>query len=41
MPSALGLLFFGDGIADGRLPYAVAGFVLAIGGTVALSRFAE
>jgi drug/metabolite transporter (DMT)-like permease len=41
VPSALGLLFFGDGIADGRLPYAVAGFVLAIGGTVALSRFAE
>ena len=28
-------------IADGRLPYAVAGFVLAIGGTIALSRFAE
>lgn len=41
VPSALGLLFFGDAIADGRTLYAVAGFVLAIGGTIALSRFAE
>lgn len=41
VPSTLGLLFFGDAIADGRLPYAIAGFVLAIGGTIALSRFAE
>ena len=41
VPSALGLAFFGDAIADGRLPYAVTGFVLAIGGTIALSRFAE
>ena len=41
VPSALGLLFFGDAIADGRFPYAVTGFLLAIGGTVALSRFAE
>ena len=31
----------GDAIAAGRMPLAIAGFVLAIGGTVSLSRFAE
>ena len=41
VPSALGLLFFGDAIADGRVAFAVAGFALAIGGTITLSRFAE
>jgi drug/metabolite transporter (DMT)-like permease len=41
VPSALGLVFFGDAILAGHLPAAIAGFVLAIGGTIALSRFAE
>jgi drug/metabolite transporter (DMT)-like permease len=41
VPSGLGLLFFGDTILAGHLPYAVAGFLLAVGGTIALSRFAE
>jgi len=40
-PSAIGLLFFGDRILSGRDIMAAAGFVLAIGGTIALSRFAE
>jgi uncharacterized membrane protein len=41
VPSALGLLVFGDRIIPGREILAAAGFVLAIGGTIALSRFAE
>jgi len=41
VPSALGLLVFGDSILPGREVLAAAGFVLAIGGTIALSRFAE
>lgn len=41
VPSTIGLLLFGDSIADGRTPFAVAGIVCAIGGTIALSRFAE
>ena len=41
VPSALGLLVFGDSIIPGREVLAAAGFVLAIGGTIALSRFAE
>lgn len=41
VPSVIGLLLFGDSIAPGHLPYALAGFAAAIGGTVALSRFAE
>ncbi|MDN5771800.1 MAG: hypothetical protein L0H24_13020, partial [Microlunatus sp.] len=41
VPSALGLLVFGDTILPGRELVAGAGFVLAIGGTIALSRFAE
>lgn len=41
VPSALGLLFFGDEVAAGRDLVAGAGFLLAIGGTIALSRFAE
>ena len=40
VPSALGLLVFGDSIITAR-GLAAAGFVLAIGGTIALSRFAE
>ncbi|HEX7212292.1 MAG TPA: hypothetical protein VF241_15320 [Propionibacteriaceae bacterium] len=41
VPSLIGIALFGDAIAHGRLPLALAGFVLAIGGTVSLSRFAE
>jgi drug/metabolite transporter (DMT)-like permease len=41
VPSLLGIMLFGDAIASGRLPLAIAGFLLAIGGTVSLSRFAE
>ena len=42
VPSALGLLVFGDSILPGRQLLAVAGFVLATGAErVALSRFAE
>jgi drug/metabolite transporter (DMT)-like permease len=41
VPSLLGILLFGDAIAAGLLPLATAGFVLAIGGAVSLSRFAE
>lgn len=41
VPSALGLIVFGDSILAGREAPAGAGFLLAIGGTVALSRFAE
>jgi drug/metabolite transporter (DMT)-like permease len=41
VPSLVGIALFGDAIAPGRLPLAFAGFELAIGGTVSLSRFAE
>jgi hypothetical protein len=41
VPSLIGIALFGDAVAPGRMPIAIAGFVLAIGGTVSLSRFAE
>jgi hypothetical protein len=41
VPSLLGIALFGDAITPGLLPLAIAGFVLAIGGTISLSRFAE
>ena len=41
VPSLIGIALFGDAIAHGRMPLAIAGFVLAIGGAVSLSRFAE
>ena len=41
VPSLIGIALFGDAIAPGLLPLAIAGFLLAIGGTVSLSRFAE
>lgn len=41
VPSIIGLLFFGDSVLAGDVPVAAAGFLLAIGGTIALSRFAE
>jgi hypothetical protein len=40
-PSLLGIALFGDAIEPGRMPLAVSGFVLAIGGAVSLSRFVE
>ena len=40
-PSALGFALFGDPIQPGLAGWAVLGFVLAIAGTIALSRFAE
>ena len=41
VPSAIGLLLFGDRVERGTGPIALLGFVLAIGGTIALMRFAE
>jgi hypothetical protein len=41
VPSLIGIALFGDAIEPGRLPLAVVGFLLAIGGAVSLSRFAE
>jgi drug/metabolite transporter (DMT)-like permease len=41
VPSLLGLWLFGDGVLPGQAPLAVLGFVLAVGGTVSLVRFAE
>jgi hypothetical protein len=41
VPSLIGIALFGDAIEPGRMPFAVAGFLLAIGGAVSLSRFAE
>ena len=41
VPSLLGPMLFGDSVAPGHLPWAVLGFALALGGTVALVRFAE
>jgi hypothetical protein len=32
VPSVIGIVLFGDAIAPGRMPLAIAGFVLAIGG---------
>jgi drug/metabolite transporter (DMT)-like permease len=40
-PSAIGLWLFGDTVAHGHGLSAVVGFVLAIGGTLSLMRFAE
>ena len=41
VPSIIGLLLFGDSILSGYVAVAGAGFLLAVGGTIALSRFAE
>lgn len=40
-PAAVGVLFLGDRTRHGLLPVAVAGFVLAVLGAVALARFGE
>lgn len=41
VPSAFGLWRFGDTVGVGEAPAAILGFALAVGGTVALMRFAE
>ncbi|MGI3782882.1 MAG: hypothetical protein ACRYG2_19145, partial [Janthinobacterium lividum] len=41
VPSLLGLWLFHDGVLPGQAPLAALGFVLAVGGTVSLVRFAE
>jgi hypothetical protein len=41
VPSLIGIVLFGDAIEPGRMPLAIAGFLLAIGGAISLSRFAE
>jgi drug/metabolite transporter (DMT)-like permease len=41
IPSAIGLWLFGDTVAHGNGPWAVVGFVFAIGGILSLMRFAE
>ena len=41
VPSLIGVALFGDAIEHGRMPFAIAGFVLAVGGAVSLSRFAD
>ncbi len=41
LPSAVGLLFLGDTVRTGFWPVAGLGFVLAVGGAIALSRFSE
>ncbi len=41
IPSAIGLLVFGDAVTSGDGPWAAVGFALAIGGTISLVRFAE
>jgi hypothetical protein len=37
VPSLIGIVAFGDAVGTGHMPHAIAGFVLAIGGTVSLS----
>lgn len=41
IPSGVGLWLFGDSVGVGQGPWAILGFVLAIGGTISLTRFAE
>ncbi|HEY5821467.1 MAG TPA: hypothetical protein VIT20_05800 [Propionibacteriaceae bacterium] len=41
IPSGIGLWLFGDNVGTGQGPWAVLGFLLAIGGTISLTRFAE
>ena len=39
VPSVIGLVVFGDAIAPGRTWVAVLGILLAVAGTISLSRF--
>ena len=40
VPAAIGLLWLGDGVRPGQAPVAVLGFVLTLGGSIALARHA-
>lgn len=40
VPAAIGLAWLGDGVRPGGAPVAVIGFVLALGGSVVLARYA-
>jgi hypothetical protein len=40
-PAAVGVLLLGDRTRPGFAPIAVAGFVIAVAGTLALARFGE
>lgn len=40
-PSLIGLVLFRDPVAAGLAGWALLGFVLAVAGTISLSRFAE
>ena len=40
VPAVIGLLWLGDGVRSGAAPVAVVGFVLALGGSVVLARYA-
>jgi drug/metabolite transporter (DMT)-like permease len=41
LPAVIGVLVFGDGTRPGYLPVAVAGFVLAVAGSLLLARFGD
>ena len=41
IPSALGLVLFGDTVEAGTEIFAILGFLMAVGGTVSLMRFAD
>ncbi len=41
VPAVLGLLLLGDGVREGTAPLALVGFLLALGGAVALARFEQ
>ncbi|MCW2608715.1 MAG: hypothetical protein JWO60_3408 [Frankiales bacterium] len=41
VPAVLGLLLLGDRVRQGSVPLAVVGFLLALGGAVALARFEQ
>lgn len=41
LPAVVGVLAFGDRTRPGLLPVAVAGFVLAVGGSLALARYGD
>jgi hypothetical protein len=41
LPAIIGVMVLGDGTRAGLVPVAVLGFLLAVGGTLILARFAE
>ena len=40
VPAAIGLVWLGDGVRSGQAPVALVGFVLTLGGSIALARHA-